>query len=87
MEEKLAEELLNKIKFIKNEEKIEANQAPFKTCYDRSDFTEAYSDIDSIHVVSDKSLCFLKPIINFSCPLNEIHVRPCTDKKVYIKLQ
>lgn len=54
----------------------------FSTCKNQDDFAELKYDIDSLHIIGDGTLSWLRPKIQFSCNLKSVHAWPCNDKKV-----
>lgn len=67
------------LKEIKNNEK---KDAAFQTCYSLLDFTTINYYIDSFHIIGDKNLSWLRPLMKFSCPLKLCYAVPCRDKKI-----
>lgn len=58
------------------------NVQAFETCFKLIDFSDVNYDVDSLHIIGKKNLSWLKPILNFTCPLKSINASPCMDKKV-----
>lgn len=67
---------------LDNSEETNENSLAFDTCCNLNDFKEINYDVDSLHIIGNKSLSWLKPMIHFVCPLNSVHAWPCRDKKV-----
>lgn len=54
----------------------------FVKCNKLEDFPKSKYFIDSLSIIGNKTLSWLKPVTNFTCPLNFSHAKHCNDKKV-----